>query len=198
MPVRGGRGLEGRIRAACPELPFDKQRRFVERVRAALHDHLSPGSRPRAERLLRGGRPAVRPAACGRPTGSPTTSCARWARRGCPLAESRRAPRMSPPLVGSSSPGAILGTAAKEVFAGHVRAPAKRRRRSWTEGLRPGAEPAIWSDGAARRSRPIRGGRRFRRQGKRDQRLQGPVMRAAKGKADPKLVDETLRRLLRE
>jgi aspartyl-tRNA(Asn)/glutamyl-tRNA(Gln) amidotransferase subunit B len=26
--------------------------------------------------------------------------------------------------------------------------------------------------------------------------FKGPVMRAAKGKADPKLVDETLRRLL--
>jgi aspartyl-tRNA(Asn)/glutamyl-tRNA(Gln) amidotransferase subunit B len=199
MPVRVGEDWKARLRAGCPELPFDRQRRFLEsyKVPYTVTSVLIPDLAlcdffEEAARL--GGR---------------AQAAANWivndllrelrAARIC-LGESRIRPAHVAELVGLVESGAISGQAAKEVFAGMFgtgEMPASVVARL---GLGTGPDPAElerWCREAIaanpKSAADFRGGK--------DSALnafKGQVMRAAKGKADPRQVDSTLRRLLAE
>jgi len=197
--VRVGEDWKARLRAGCPELPFDRQRRFLEsyKVPYTVTSVLIPDLAlcdffEEAARL--GGR---------------AQAAANWivndllrelrAARIC-LGESRIRPAHVAELVGLVESGAISGQAAKEVFAGMFgtgEMPASVVARL---GLGTGPDPAElerWCREAIaanpKSAADFRGGK--------DSALnafKGQVMRAAKGKADPRQVDSTLRRLLAE
>jgi len=120
---------------------------------------------------------------------------------GLPLAEAKVSPTHMAELVGMIEKGELLSPAAKEVFA-----------EMFASGDRPGvvaerkglkAQPADRNEleqwcrdaiaGNAKAADEFRAGKESAING-----LKGPVMKASRGKANPKLVDETLRRLLAE
>jgi aspartyl-tRNA(Asn)/glutamyl-tRNA(Gln) amidotransferase subunit B len=197
MPVKVGEEWKARVRGGCPELPFDKQRRLQEfyhlpyTITSVLIPNLELGDYfEEAARL------------CSKPQ-----AAANWivndlqrelggARLG--LAESKVRPAHIAALVRLVESGAILGNAAKEVFAEMFRTGETPEAVVERKGLRAGtdlgeleqwcreaiaANPRSLADFKAGKDSAINA-------------FKGPVMRAAKGNADPKIVDATLRRLL--
>jgi len=203
MPVRVDDAWKAAIRATCPELPFDKQRRFLADYKLPytitsvliwdkeLADYYEAA-------VAASGNPAL-----AQPIGNWTTNdlLRETGAAKIPLAE---AAKKTPParlaaLVALVDNGTLLTAAAKEIFVemfatgGAPEAIADRR------GLK--AAPANadeldqWCRDAiaanAKAAEEFRAGKESAING-----LKGPVMKASKGKANPKLVDETLRRLL--
>ena len=199
MPVAVDEAWKERIRAACPELPFDKQRRLADHYGLpytitsvlvsdrALSDYFE---------------------AAARLSGLPHAA-ANWivndllrevGQARVPLAESKARPEHIAALVRLIESGTILGTAAKEVFAAMFRTGETPEAIVDRLGLKAGASQSDlerWCREAI--AADPRAAAEFRH-GKESaiNAFKGFVMRAAKGKAGPKLVDETLRRLLRE
>ncbi len=197
MPVRVGEDWKNRLRAACPEPPFDKQRRFQEQhklpytITSVLVPDLSLANFfEEAARL--GARPQ---------------SVANWivndllrelgaARLG--LSESKVRPAHIAALVGLVDSGRISGQAAKEVFAEMFRTGEEPGTVVERKGLGAGADPGElerWCREAIA-ANPKSAAEFKAGKDSAINAFKGPVMRAARGRADPGMVDSTLRTLL--
>ncbi|HTB79986.1 MAG TPA: Asp-tRNA(Asn)/Glu-tRNA(Gln) amidotransferase subunit GatB [Opitutaceae bacterium] len=199
MPVKVDEAWKQRIRAECPELPFDKQRRFLEQYQIpyTITSVLVPERElsdffEEAAKLAGGGK---------------AQAAGNWivndllrelGNAEIPLADSKVRPAHVAALVKLIEAGTILGNAAKEVFiamftSGEMPEVIVEKKglkvetnlgelEQWCREAIAGNLKAF-ADFKAGKDSAING-------------FKGPVMKAAKGKADPKLVDETLRRLL--
>jgi aspartyl-tRNA(Asn)/glutamyl-tRNA(Gln) amidotransferase subunit B len=198
MPVAVDEAWQARLRAECPELPFAKQRRFLEQYQLpytltsvlvwdrALADYFEETA-----------------ALCGKPQAAGNwivndllreLGAAHQA-----LADSRVRPTQLAALVKLVDAGAVLTNAAREIFVEMFatgEAPeAIAERRGLKAAPTDGGELEQWCrDAIAANPKALA---EFQA-GKESaiNAFKGPVMKAAKGKANPKLVDETLRRLL--
>lgn len=198
MPLRVDEAWKARLRAECPELPFVKQRRFLEQYQlpytltsvvvwdqelsAFFEETVQAGAKPQAagnwivNDLLR------------------ELSAAKLS-----LAESKIRPAHLAELVKLVEIGTLLNNAAKEVFI---------------EMFATGDSAAVIADRRGLKATPTDAGELEQwcrdsiaanpkalaefKTGKDSaiNAFKGPIMKAAKGKANPKLVDETLRALL--
>ncbi len=198
MPVVVDETWKARLRAECPELPFEKQRRFLDQYQLpytltsvlvwdkALSDYFEEAAQ------LSG-----KPQAAGnwiandllREIGNAKSS----------LAESKVRPAHVAELVKLIDAGTILTNAAKdifvEMFATGEMPGAIADRRGLKSAPADAGELEQWCrDAIAGNTKAVA---EFKA-GKDSaiNALKGPVMKAGKGKANPKLVDETLRKLL--
>jgi aspartyl-tRNA(Asn)/glutamyl-tRNA(Gln) amidotransferase subunit B len=197
MPVEVGDAWKAAIRASCPELPFDRQRRLLEQyaVPYTLTSVLIP-DRELADFFEEAARLCEKPQAAGnwiandllRELGAAKTA----------LAQSRVRPQHIAGLVRLLEDGVILGNAAKEVFIDMFQTGEMPEAVVARKGLKaetnPGELERWCADAIAANPKSVAD---FK-SGKDSaiNALKGPVMKAAKGKADPKRVDEALRRLL--
>ena len=197
MPVEVGDPWKSAMRATCPELPFDKQRRFMEQygVPYTITSVLVP-DRELSHFFEEAARLCGKPQAAGnwiandllRELGSAKID----------LAQSKVGPAHVAGLVKLVDAGVILSNAAKEVFVDMFRTGEPPEAVVARKGLKAETnldELERWcAEAIASNPKSVadyKGGK--------DSALnafKGPVMRAAKGKADPKRVDEMLRRLL--
>ncbi|HXB01503.1 MAG TPA: Asp-tRNA(Asn)/Glu-tRNA(Gln) amidotransferase subunit GatB [Opitutaceae bacterium] len=199
MPVKVDEAWKQKLRAECPEQPFDKQRRFLEQYQIpyTITSVLVPERElsnffEEAAKLAGPGRAQ----AVGnwivndllRELGNAKTS----------LVESKVKPAHIAALVKLVEAGTILNNAAKEVFIDMFAAGEMPEAIVGRKGLKAEtntAELEQWCReaiaGNPKALADFKGGKDSAING-----FKGPVMKAAKGKADPKLVDETLRRLL--
>ena len=197
MPVEVDEAWKSALRAECPEMPFDRQRRLQKDygVPYTITSVLVP-DRELGDFFEEAAR------ACGRPQ-----AAANWIANDllrelgaakASLAQSKVRPQHVAALVKLVEDGVILSNAAKEVFidmfqTGEMPAAVVERR-----GLKAETnldELERWcAEAIAANPKSVadyKGGKESALNA-----FKGPVMRAAKGKADPKRVDETLRRLL--
>ena len=197
MPVEVDEAWKSALRAECPEMPFDRQRRLQKDygVPYTITSVLVP-DRELGDFFEEAAR------ACGRPQ-----AAANWIANDllrelgaakASHAQSKVRPQHVAALVKLVEDGVILSNAAKEVFidmfqTGEMPAAVVERR-----GLKAETnldELERWcAEAIAANPKSVadyKGGKESALNA-----FKGPVMRAAKGKADPKRVDETLRRLL--
>jgi aspartyl-tRNA(Asn)/glutamyl-tRNA(Gln) amidotransferase subunit B len=197
MPVRVGDEWKAAIRAGCPELPFDKQRRFQKEyaIPYTITSVLVP-DRELSDFFEEAARASGAPQAAGnwiandllRELGSAKIA----------LSESKVSPGHIAELVKLVESGAILSNAAKEVFIDMFRTGERPGKVVETRGLAADVK-ADELEGWCREAIAANPKSVADFKGGKDSAInafKGPVMRAAKGKADPKRVDETLRRLL--
>jgi aspartyl-tRNA(Asn)/glutamyl-tRNA(Gln) amidotransferase subunit B len=195
---------KSRLAAELPERPFDKQRRFMAAAPEGYGLPYTLASVLVPDRELSDWfEAAVKIAgpALAQPVGNWIVNdlLRELSAAGVALADAKITPAALAELVKLIDSGALLQNAAKEVFAdmaANGEAPAAIVAR---KGL--GAAPTDsgeleqWCRDAiaanAKAAEEFRAGKDSAING-----LKGPVMKAAKGKANPKLVDETLRRLL--
>ena len=198
MPVKVDEVWKARLRGECPELPFEKQRRFVSRYRVPytitsvlIWDHALADFFEAAVHL-----------------GAKAQAAGNWivndllrelGQGKIALQDAKVTPAHVAELVALIEEGTLLPNAAKEAFA-----------EMWTTGERPAAvmerkglkaasldvnELEQWCrDAIAANPKSLadfKSGKESAING-----FKGSVMKAAKGKADPKRVDETLRKLL--
>jgi aspartyl-tRNA(Asn)/glutamyl-tRNA(Gln) amidotransferase subunit B len=200
MPVVVDDAWRNRIQAECPELPFDKQRRFLAEYQLpytltsvlvwdrALADYFEEAARQAGP----GKAQAV---------GNWITNDLLRELGGAKqsLAESRVRPAHIAALVQLVDSGAVLTNAAKEVFvemfATGDQPGAIAERRGLKAAPTDAGELEQWCRDAiaanAKALAEFKAGKDSAINA-----FKGPVMKAAKGKANPKLVDETLRKLL--
>ncbi|ACB75643.1 Asp-tRNA(Asn)/Glu-tRNA(Gln) amidotransferase subunit GatB [Opitutus terrae] len=200
MPVVVDQAWKARIQTTCPELPFDKQRRFFEQYRLPytltsvlvwdreLSDYFEETVKiAGADKAQTVGNWIVNDLL--REIGTARV----------PLADAKVRPAHIAELVKLIDAGTILTNAAKEIFV---------------EMFATGDTPAIIADRRGLKAAPTDSNELEQwcrdaiaanakavaefKAGKDSaiNAFKGPVMKAAKGKANPKLVDETLRRLL--
>ncbi|QYM78501.1 Asp-tRNA(Asn)/Glu-tRNA(Gln) amidotransferase subunit GatB [Horticoccus luteus] len=200
MPVKVDAAWKERLRAECPELPFDKQRRFMA-------DYQLPYTLTSAlvwdSALSAYFEETVKIAGAAK-----AQAAGNWivndlqrelSAAGRSLADARVRPGHVAALVQLIDSGAVLTNAAKEIFV---------------EMFATGDEPAAIAERRGLKAAPTDAGELEQwcrdaiaaspkaltefKAGKDSaiNAFKGPVMKAAKGKANPKLVDETLRRLL--
>ncbi len=200
MPVQVDAAWKEKLRAECPELPFDKQRRFLRdyQVPYTITSVLIP------ERELSDFFEAsAKLAGAGR-----AQAVGNWIANDflrelsaakLPLASTKITPASLAELVGLIEAGTLLNAAAKEVFAvmfATGEAPAAVVARL---GLAAAASDAGELETWCRDSIAANPKALAEFKAGKDSAInafKGPVMKAGKGKANPKLVDETLRRLL--
>lgn len=197
MPVQVGEEWKSAVRAGCPELPFDKQRRFQKEygVPYTITSVLVP-DRELSDFFEEAARLCGRPQAAGnwiandllRELGAATLG----------LAQSKVRPAHVAGLVRLVEEGAILSNAAKEVFVDMFRTgdpPGAVVARIGLGAQTDLGELERWCREAVaanpKSAADFKAGKESAINA-----FKGPVMRAAKGRADPKRVDETLRRLL--
>jgi aspartyl-tRNA(Asn)/glutamyl-tRNA(Gln) amidotransferase subunit B len=197
MPVHVDDAMRERIRAGCPELPFDKQRRFQRdyQIPYTLTSVLV-ADRELSEYFEEAARLCGKPQAAGNWIVNDLLRELGAARSA--LAEAKIRPAQIAALVGLVDSGAIVNQAAKEVFAVMAKTGespeaivAQRGLRTETnvDQLEEWCRAAIAAD--ARALADFKAGKDSAINA-----FKGPVMKAAKGKASPQLVDATLRRLL--
>jgi aspartyl-tRNA(Asn)/glutamyl-tRNA(Gln) amidotransferase subunit B len=198
MPVQVDAAWKDRLLAECPERPFDKQRRFFEQYQLPYTlTSVLVWDRALADYFEEAARLSGKPQAVGnwivndllREIGLAKTT----------LAESKVRPAHIAELVKLVDDGAVLTNAAKEIFvemfaSGEApEAIADRRGLKATpmntDELEQWCRDAI--AGNAKALAEFKAGKETAINA-----FKGPVMKASKGKANPKLVDETLRRLL--
>lgn len=205
MPVKVDAEWKGRIAAELPERPFDKQRRFMAPLADggyALPYTLASVLTPDRD-LSDWFEAAVKLAgpALAQPVGNWIVNdlLRELSASGIGLADTKVAPAALAELVKLIDSGKLLQNAAKEVFADLFatgEAPAAIvARKGLAAAPTDAGELEQWCRDAiaanAKAAEEFRAGKDSAING-----LKGPVMKAAKGKANPKLVDETLRRLL--
>jgi aspartyl-tRNA(Asn)/glutamyl-tRNA(Gln) amidotransferase subunit B len=197
MPVQVDEAWQARLRALCPELPFAKQRRFFEQYQVpyTITSVLIPDRElsDYFEETVKGG---AKPQAAGNWIANDLLR--ELGTAGLPLAAAKVRPAHIAALVKLIDSGAILGPAAKEVFVDMFATGEAPESIIERKGLKAGAgagELEQWCreaiTGNPRSLADFKAGKDSAING-----FKGSVMRAAKGKADPKAVDETLRRLL--
>lgn len=200
MPVRVDAAWRERLAAELPERPFDKQRRFMAEygVPYTITSVLVP-DRALSDFFEEAAKLCSAPQAAAnwivndlqRELGAAKIS----------LAESKVRPAHIAELVKLVEAGTLLTPAAREVvvemFATGETAAAVVARRGLAAALTDTAELEQWCReaiaGNAKAREEFVGGKESALNA-----LKGPVMKASRGKANPKLVDETLRRLLAE
>ncbi len=202
MPVAVDEGWKARLQAECPELPLPKQERFLAQygLPYTLTSVLvwdQPLANYFEETVALAGKDRAQ--AVGnwivndllRELGAAKLS----------VAESKVTPVALAELVKLIDAGTVLNNAAKEIFvemfatgdSPSVIADRKGLKAAPTDNneLEQWCRDSI--AGNAKAAEEFRAGKESAING-----LKGPVMKAARGKANPKLVDETLRRLLAE
>jgi aspartyl-tRNA(Asn)/glutamyl-tRNA(Gln) amidotransferase subunit B len=200
MPVKVDAEWQARLRAECPELPFDKQRRFLAdyQIPYTITSVLIPD-----RELSDYFEAAAKLAGPGR-----AQAVGNWITNDLlrelgaaklPLASAKITPENLAALVQLIDAGTLLNAGAKEVFAAMFvsgEAPAAAVARlglaaaptdtneleTWCRDS-IAANPKALAEFKTGKDSAINA-------------FKGPIMKAAKGKANPKLVDETLRRLL--
>jgi len=200
MPVRVDDAWKQKLRAECPELPFDKQRRFLAdyQIPYTITSVLIPDRELsdyfEATAKLAG---PDRAQAVGNWIANDLLRELGAAK--LPLAASKVTPASLAALLQLIDAGTLLNAAAKEVFTAMFatgEAPAAIvARLGLAAAPTDSAELETWCrDSIAANPKALA---EFKT-GKDSaiNAFKGPVMKAAKGKANPKLVDETLRRLL--
>jgi aspartyl-tRNA(Asn)/glutamyl-tRNA(Gln) amidotransferase subunit B len=197
MPVQVDEAWKQRIRSECPELPFDRQRRLQAElgVPYTITSVLVPDRRL-CDFFEEAARLSGKPQAAGNWIANDLLRELGAAK--LPLEESKVRPSHVSGLVGLVEGGVILSNAAKEVFVEMFRTGEAPEAVVARMGLRAGTDQGElerWCAeaiaGDPKSAADFRGGKETAINA-----FKGPVMRAAKGKADPKRVDETLRRLL--
>ncbi len=198
MPVKVDEAWKQKLRAECPELPFDKQRRF-------LADYLLPYTltsvlvwdRALADYFEEAAKLSGKPQAVGNWIVNDLLREIGVAK--IALTESKVQPAHLAALVQLVDTGAVLANAAKEIFvemfATGDQPDAIADRRGLKAAPTDASELEQWCrDAIAANTKALA---EFKA-GKDSaiNAFKGPVMKASKGKANPKLVDETLRRLL--
>ena len=199
MPVKVDAEWKERIRSSCPELPFDKQRRFFTEygVPYTITSVLAP-DRGLSDFFEAAARLSGKPQAAGNWIVNDLLRELGVAKQS--LGDSKVRPEHIAALVQLVESGGVLTHAAKEIFvemfaSGEMPEAIVEKKRAQGAGT-DADELEQWCRDAIAGNRQIAG--RFQvGQGFRDQRFQGPGDEgAAKGKANPKVVDETLRRIL--
>ncbi len=197
MPVEVGEAWKAEIRATCPELPFDRQRRLLTQygVPYTITSVLVP-DRDLADFFEEAAKGSKNPQAVGNWIANDLLRELGAAKVG--LAQSKVRPAHVAGLVRLLEEGAILSNAAKEVFIDMFQTGEAPEAVVARRGLRAetnmdeierwcaeavAANPKSVADFKSGKDSAINA-------------FKGPVMKAAKGKADPKRVDEVLRRLL--
>ncbi|MEO7413453.1 MAG: Asp-tRNA(Asn)/Glu-tRNA(Gln) amidotransferase subunit GatB, partial [Opitutaceae bacterium] len=219
MPVKVDEAWKQKLRAECPELPFDKQRRFLEQYQipytitsVLVWDRALADFFEEAANSDMGGTPM--PRSTDVPPVSQISSrpqaIANWivndllrevGNAKISLLAAKVRPAHIAALVTLIESGAVLTNAAKEIFTemfatgDKPEAIAERRGLKATPTdageLEPWCRDAI--AGNAKALAEFKAGKESAINA-----FKGPVMKAAKGKANPKLVDETLRKILAE
>ncbi|HXA81267.1 MAG TPA: Asp-tRNA(Asn)/Glu-tRNA(Gln) amidotransferase subunit GatB [Opitutaceae bacterium] len=199
MPVKVDDAWKQSLRTECPEQPFDKQRRFMEQYQIpyTITSVLVP-----ERELSEFFEEAAKLAGPGK-----AQAVGNWivndllrelGNAKMSLADSKVKPAHIAALVKLVEAGTILNNAAKEVFIDMFATGEMPEAIVGRKGLKAEtntAELEQWCReaiaGNPKALADFKGGKDSAING-----FKGPVMKAAKGKADPKLVDETLRRLL--
>ncbi len=197
MPVTVDDAWKERIRSGCPELPFDKQRRFFEtyhlpytQTAVLIPDRALADFFEAAARL------------CGQPQ-----AAANWiandllrelAAARIALADSRVQPAQVAGLVKLVEEGVISSTIAREVFAEGFRSGEAPETVVERRGLRQSTDAGVLERWCAEAITANPKGVADFKAGKGNaiNAMKGFVMKQSKGKANPRLVDEILRRLL--
>ena len=200
MPVMVDEAWKERLRAECPELPFDKQRRFFAEYQlpytltsVLVWDRALADWFEAAARLAGPGKAQ----AVGNWIANDLLRELGTAR--IELAACKVTPAHVAELVRMVDEGTVLTTAAKEIFAAMFATGEKPGAIAEARGLKAvptdAGELEQWCRDAiaanAKALAEFKAGKDSAINA-----FKGPVMKAAKGKANPKLVDETLRRLL--
>jgi aspartyl-tRNA(Asn)/glutamyl-tRNA(Gln) amidotransferase subunit B len=198
MPVRVDEAWKEKIRAECPELPFEKQRRFVEQYQLPYTlTSVLVWDRALADYFEEAAKLSGKPQAVGnwitndllRELGLTRLS----------IAESKVRPAHIAALVRLVEAGTVLTNAAKEIFiemfATGDQPDAIAERRGLKAAPTDASELEQWCRDAITANPKALAEFKAGKDSAINA-FKGPVMKAAKGKANPKLVDETLRRLL--
>jgi aspartyl-tRNA(Asn)/glutamyl-tRNA(Gln) amidotransferase subunit B len=193
MPVKVDEAWKARIRAECPELPFDKQRRFFAAVPDSVHDHLGARAGSRAQRLFRGGGETRPGQGAGRGQLDRQRPAARARQREAVAAESKVRPAHIAALVQLVEAGTITNQAAKEVFIDMFQSGEMPEAIVARKGLKAETnlgELEQWCRDAiaanAKALAEFKAGKDSAINA-----FKGPVMKASKGKANPEAaVDE--------
>ncbi|MFA5057953.1 MAG: Asp-tRNA(Asn)/Glu-tRNA(Gln) amidotransferase subunit GatB, partial [Opitutaceae bacterium] len=197
MPVKVDEAWKGRVRAACPELPFDKQRRFFEEYRLpyTITAVLVP-DRELSDYFEEAAKLAAQPQAVGNWIANDLLR--ELAQAKTALADSKVRPAHIAGLIRLVEDGVISSSIAKEVFIEMFRtgetAAAIVERKGLKQSTDTGeldrwcgeaitANPKSVVDFKAGKENAINA-------------MKGFVMKQSKGRANPKLVDEILRRKL--
>ena len=204
MPVKVDVEWKSRLAAELPERPFDKQRRFMAAAPEGYGLPYTLASVLIPDRALSDWFEAaakIAGAKLAQPAGNWIANdlLRELSASGAALAEAKVTPAALAELVKLIDAGTLLQNAAKEVFADMFatgEAPAAIvARKGLAVAQTDTAELEQWCRDAiaanAKAAEEFRAGKESAING-----LKGPVMKAAKGKVNPKLVDETLRRVL--
>jgi aspartyl-tRNA(Asn)/glutamyl-tRNA(Gln) amidotransferase subunit B len=198
MPVTVDEPWKNRLRAECHELPFDKQRRFLEQYQLPYTlTSVLVWDKELSDYFEEAAKLSGKPQAAGnwiandllREIGTAKTT----------ITESKVRPAHIAELVKLVDAGTILTNAAKEIFiemfATGESASVIADRRGLKAAPTDSGELEQWCRDAiaanAKALAEFKAGKDSAINA-----FKGPVMKAAKGKANPKLVDETLRKLL--
>ncbi|MBS0632958.1 MAG: Asp-tRNA(Asn)/Glu-tRNA(Gln) amidotransferase subunit GatB [Verrucomicrobia bacterium] len=202
MPVRVDEPWKARLRAECPELPFVKQRRFAEQYQLPYTlTSVLVWDRELADYFEETAQLAGPGKAQAAGNWIVNDLLRELTAANLTLATSRVRPAHIAGLVKLVEAGTIFTNAAKEVFIEMAATGDQPDVIAERKGLK--AAPTDTNEleqwcrdaiaGNAKSAAEFRAGKEGAINA-----LKGPVMKAAKGKANPKLVDETLRRLLAE
>jgi aspartyl-tRNA(Asn)/glutamyl-tRNA(Gln) amidotransferase subunit B len=204
MPVKVDIEWKSRLAAELPERPFDKQRRFMAAAPEGYGLPYTLASVLIPDRALSDWFEAavkITGPALAQPVGNWIANdlLRELSASGTTLADAKLKPAHLAELVKLIDAGTLLQNAAKEVFADMFAtgdAPAAIvARKGLAVAQTDTAELEQWCRDAiaanAKAAEEFRAGKESAING-----LKGPVMKAAKGKVNPKLVDETLRRVL--
>ena len=198
MPVIVDEEWKSRIRSECPELPFAKQRRFLEQYQLPYTlTSVLVWDRELADFFEAAAKVGGKPQSVGNWIANDLLRELGLARKA--LAESPVTPGHIASLVKLVDSGAVLTNAAREIFiemfATGDQPAAIAERRGLTATPADANELERWCRDAiaanAKALAEFKAGKDSAINA-----FKGPVMKAAKGKANPKLVDEILRRLL--
>jgi aspartyl-tRNA(Asn)/glutamyl-tRNA(Gln) amidotransferase subunit B len=197
MPVQVDNAWKARIQAECPELPFDKQRRFLEQyaIPYTITSVLVP-DRELSDFFEEAARLCGKPQAAGNWIVNDLLRELGSAKIG--FSQSKVRPQHVAGLVKLVEDGTLLSNAAKEVFVDMFQTGDLPDAVVARKGLKAETnldELERWcAEAIAANPKSVadfKGGKDSAINA-----FKGSVMKAAKGKAAPKLVDETLRRLL--
>jgi aspartyl-tRNA(Asn)/glutamyl-tRNA(Gln) amidotransferase subunit B len=197
MPVKVDDAWKERLRASCPELPFDRQRRLLDQYQIpyTITSVLVP-DRELSDYFEKAAALSGQPQAAGNWVVNDLLRELGQAK--LPLSDCKVRPEDLAALVRLVSSGSIQTTAARDVFAEMFRSGGEPEAIVERKGLKSNASSddlERWCreaiEGDPRAAAEFRSGKQSAINA-----FKGPVMRAAKGKANPKTVDETLRRLL--
>ena len=198
MPVVVDEAWKSRLQAQCPELPFVKQRRFIEQYQLPYTlTSVLVWDRELADYFEAAAKLSARPQAVGnwiandllRELGNAKTC----------LADCKVTPAHLAALVKLVESGMVLTNAAKEIFVEMFSTGDQPDVIAERRGLKAAPTDSAELEGWCRDAIASNPKALAEFKGGKDSAInafKGPVMKSAKGKANPKLVDETLRKLL--